>query len=191
MDGTLYQLDGEGGTFKNSTLFKTVILNSVQFVQNKEAINKEVAEEIIKEALKDSIGISNILSKRYGITRASYFDVAWNIDPKKVIKNFEGPKLAIPKLKRNGKRLFLLTAAPRVWMENVIKELGLESEFERKINGEMFGKKDEVFESLAKEFDPRTITSIGDQFETDLKPAIRLGMSIFKIDNPTDFFKFI
>ena len=84
MDGTMYQLDGEEGTFKNSTLFKTVILNSVQFVMDREIINMVAAEEIINEALKDSIGISNVLSKRYGVTRSNYFDIAWNIDPKKV-----------------------------------------------------------------------------------------------------------
>lgn len=191
MDGTLYQLDGEGGTFKNSTLFKTVILNSVQFVQDREAINKEAAEEIIKEALKDSIGISNVLSKRYGITRASYFDIAWNIDPKIVIKDFEIPVATIQKLNLNGQRMFLLTAAPGVWMENVVRELGIGQTFERKYHGEMFGTKSEVFESLAREFDPRRVLSVGDQLETDIKPAVDLGMIPFMVKGPNDLLNLI
>jgi len=191
MDGTLYQLDGEGGTFKNSTLFKMVILNSVNFVISKERCGRPVAEKLIEEGLEDTIGISNFLSRRYGITRSSYFDVAWNIDPKAVIKNFEVPKLIIQKLKLNGKRKFLLTAAPRVWMENVVRELNANQIFERKYNGEMFGPKTEIFESLAKEFDPKTILSIGDQFETDLRPAIELGMSIFQVKDPNDLQKLI
>ena len=191
MDGTLYELDGESGTFKNSTLSRSVISNSVDFVIGRENCDRNFAEILIEKAQKDSIGISNVLSKRYGITRAAYFDIAWNIDPKKVIKNFEIPKLAIQKLRGDGKRLFLLTAAPRVWMKNVVKELDLDGHFERKYHGEMFGPKTEIFESLAKEFDPKTILSIGDQFETDLRPAINLGMSILEIKKPNDIKKLI
>ena len=186
MDGTMYQLDGEEGTFKNSTLFKTVILNSVQFVMDREIINMVAAEEIINEALKDSIGISNVLSKRYGVTRSNYFDIAWNIDPKKVIKDFEKSVATIQKLNLNGQRMFLLTAAPRIWMENVVRELGIGQAFERKYHGEMFGTKSEVFESLAREFEPNKILTVGDQFETDIKPAINLGMIPFQVKGPND-----
>jgi FMN phosphatase YigB (HAD superfamily) len=92
---------------------------------------------------------------------------------------------------KQGKRLFLLTGSPRVWMENVVNFLALGGLFERKFHGEMFGTKSEVFEKLAKEFDPETILSIGDQFETDLKPASDLGMSIFEVKDPSDFKKLI
>lgn len=186
MDGTLYQLDGENNTIKNSTLMNKVISNSVEFVMTKEGCKKIFAEELIAEAFKDSIGISNVLSKRYAITRANYFDIAWNINPKEVIKNFEVPILAVQKLRRDGKRLFLLTAAPRVWMENVVNELNLGSIFERKYHGEMFGPKTEIFEALAKEFDPAKIVSIGDQFKSDLEPAQKLGMGIFHVKKPED-----
>lgn len=191
MDGTLYQLDGEDGTFKNSTLSNTVIANSVQLVIDKEGCSAPAAKNLIAEALKDSIGISNVLSKRFGITRSQVFDLTWNIDPKFVIKNFDIPKLAVQKLRLDGKRLFLLTAAPRIWMENVMTKLALGENFERKIHGEMFGSKTEIFESLAKEFRPETILSIGDQFKADLKPAQALGMSIFEIKDPNDFEKLI
>lgn len=191
MDGTLYQLDGEGNTIKNSTLMKKVISNSIEFVLARENCGKTAAQKLIKEALEDEIGISNVLSKRYGITRSSFFDVAWNIDPKNVIKNFEVPKLVVRKLRKGGKRLFLLTSAPRIWMENVVRELGLDDHFERKINGEMFGIKDEIFASLAKEFEPGIILSVGDQFKTDLKPAQELGMSTFEVKDPEDFKKLI
>lgn len=189
MDGTLYELDGENGTFKNSTLSKTVIENSVQFVVAREGCDRRVANKLIEDALTDSIGISNVLSKRYGITRSSYFDVAWNIDPRIVIRNFETPVATVQKLKQNGKRLFLLTAAPSVWMENVVRELKLEECFERKIHGEMFDKKDEIFTALAKEFRPDTILSVGDQFKTDLKPALELGMLTFEVKKPDDLQK--
>lgn len=191
MDGTLYGLDGEGGTTKNSSLIKKVISNSVEFVINREGFGKVDAEKLIEEALKDDVGISNVLSKRYGITRAEFFDIVWNIEAKAIIKNFEKSTKTIQELKRQNKKLFLLTSAPNVWMNNVLKELGLEACFERKFSGEMFGKKNEIFEPLAKEFDPKTILSVGDQFETDLKPAHELGMNIFEVKNPNDLAKLI
>lgn len=191
MDGTLYKHDGDAGTFKNSSLHKKVILNSLQFVLQKEGGSVQVAQEIIDQGLKDSIGISNVLSKRYGINRSDYFDITWNINPKEIIKEFEIQRDTVLKLNKLGKRLFLLTGAPKVWMENVMAELDLNEIFERKFNGEMFGKKDEIFELLAKEFDPKTILSIGDQFDSDLAPAQNLGMNIFQVTDPRDLLKLI
>lgn len=192
MDGTLYQHDGENGTFKNSTLYKKVIENSIEFVINKENCGFETASKLVQQALvTDTIGVSNFMAKRYGITRADFFDIVWNMDPEKIIKNPEIQVQTVNEIAKRGKRLFLLTGAPRVWMENVLKFLDLGEVFERKFNGEMFGKKDEIFESLAKEFNPNTIISIGDQFETDLKPARALGMSIFEVKDPTDLQKLI
>jgi FMN phosphatase YigB (HAD superfamily) len=154
---------------------------------DREFCAKPEAETIIQEALNtDTIGISNFLAKRYGITRANYFDVAWNINPEDVVKNFETQQQVIKQLSGLQKRLFLLTGAPRVWMENVLRFLGLESDFDRKFNGEMFADKTEVFESLSKEFNPGKILSIGDQFESDLKPAAELGMQILQVKSPED-----
>lgn len=191
MDGTLYQLDGVNNTIKKSTLMNKVVSNSVEFVLERENLSREGAIKLIEDALKDKIGISNVLSKRYGISRSSYFDVTWNIDPKIVIKNFEIPVRTIQRLGVNNRRLFLLTAAPRVWMENVVRELKLEKHFERKIHGEMFREKNEIFAALAKEFQPDTILSVGDQFKTDLRPAMELGMSIFEVNVPEDLQKLI
>lgn len=191
MDGTLYRHDGDAGTFKNSSLHKKVILNSLQFVLQREGGSLQVAQEIIDQGLKDSIGISNVLSKRYGIKRSDYFDIAWNINPGEIIKEFDIQRDTVVRLNKAGKRLFLLTGAPRIWMENVMTDLGLSEVFERKFNGEMFGKKDEIFDSLAKEFDPKTLLSVGDQFESDLAPAQKVGMNIFQVKKPDDLLKLI
>lgn len=192
MDGTLYQHDGEGGTFKNSSLNKAVIENSILFSMNREKISRGSAEKLVEKALvTDTIGISNFMAKRYGITRAEFFDVVWNMDPRNIIRKTNIQAKIIRKIANQGKRLFLLTGAPRIWMENVINFMALGDIFERKFNGEMFGKKDEIFESLSKEFDPKTIMSVGDQFETDLKPAIDLGMNVFEVKRPDDLQKLI
>lgn len=191
MDGTLYKLDGESGTFKNSKLFKKVISNSVSFVMNFEKCDKKTAQKVVKQGLSDSIGISNLLSKRYNISRANYFDIVWNINPKDVILNSEVPTFVVKTLVENEKRLFLLTSAPRIWMENVINELNLADLFERKYCGEMFSSKNEIFYKLSGEFDPKKIISVGDQLETDLKPAQQLGMKTFLVSRPEELIKLI
>src|SRR5688572_31981134 len=99
MDGTLYQHDGEGETFKNSSLNKAVISNSVQFVINREQCDPKTASDLVNEALvTDTIGISNFMAKRYGIKRGEYFDIVWNINPKEVIKDFQTQSDIVVKL---------------------------------------------------------------------------------------------
>lgn len=192
MDGTLYRHDGENGTVKNSSLIKAVIANSIQFVIDREGCSRETAAALVEEARStDNIGISSFMAKRYGITRGEYFNETWNIDPGKIIDKSETPAKTIRKMAQRGKRLFLLTGAPRVWMENVLKYLVLEDVFERKYHGEMFARKTEIFESLARDFEPASILSAGDQFETDLKPAKDLGMDIFEVKNPKDLLKLL
>ena len=131
------------------------------------------------------------MAKRYGITRREFFDIVWNINPKKIIRNSKFQVKAIRDIAKQYKKLFLLTGAPRVWMENVLGFLKLEDLFERKYHGEMFEKKDEIFKTLANEFDPKTILSVGDQFETDLKPAQELGIKTLLVQKPEDLLKLI
>lgn len=191
MDGTLYRHDGENGTFINSSLQNMVIQNSVDFVIKQEGCGVDFAKKLIAEAQKDSIGISNVLSKRYGITRSEIFEATWNIDPRIVVKDFEKAVEIINSLKKIGQKMFLITAAPRVWMENVVGRLGLEACFERIINGEQFATKSDVFVELLQEFKPEDLLSVGDQFETDIKPAKELGMKTFLVKSPDDLVQLI
>lgn len=192
MDGTLYQHDGINGTFKNSSLNNAVLVNSEKFVMNQENCDSKTAKTLVAEALvTDTIGISNFMAKRYGITRGSFFDIVWNINPKSVIKNFDIQAEIVKKLSKTDKKLFLLTGAPRVWMENALEFLELSDLFERKFNGEMFETKSEVFQKLADEFDPTSIISIGDQLESDILPAEKFGIKTLHIKKPEDLLKLI
>ena len=192
MDGTLYQHDGDEGTFKNSSLNNAILANSEQFVINRENCDRDTAKALVSEALvTDTIGISNFMAKRYGITRGDFFDIVWDINPKSVIKNFDTQTEIVKKLAKTNKRLFLLTGAPRIWMENVMKELGLSEVFERKFNGEMFATKSDIFEKLAREFEPSSLMSIGDQLESDILPAEKFGLKTFLVKNPEDLLKLI
>lgn len=192
MDGTLYQHDGENGTIKNSSLFNCVISNSVKFVAAREDSSTEEAIKLVMHAHStDKIGISNFLANRYGITRSQYFDEVWDIDPSGIVKDYEKRCEYVKAISRSGLRMFLLTAAPRIWMINVLNFLDLNTAFERKYNGEMFDTKEDVFISLAKEFNPNSLLSVGDQDYSDIVPAANLGMQGFLVKDSSDFSKLI
>jgi FMN phosphatase YigB (HAD superfamily) len=61
MDGTLYPHDGDNKHFKNSTLYKIIDENSIQFVINHEDCSRINAEILIEEGHKDAIGVENLL----------------------------------------------------------------------------------------------------------------------------------
>lgn len=187
MDGTLYQHDGVNNTFKNSTLFYTVMDNSLKFVIDREKCAKDFASKLVNEAYTtDTIGISNFMAKRYGITRSDFFDIVWDIEPSTIVKNFEKQVQILIKLAKSGKRLFLLTGAPRAWMRNVTNFLKINDIFERQYCGEMFTLKDEVFKALSSEFEPKELLSIGDQMESDILPAAKVGINTKLIKKPED-----
>lgn len=191
MDGTLYGLDGDSGSFSGSSLMRQVINNSINFVAQKEDCGIFKAKKIIEEAINDKIGISRVLADKYGLTRSDIFENTWNIDPKNIIQESADAINAITLLKKSGKRLFLLTSAPKIWMDNVLNELNLSNIFERKISGENFQTKGEMFESFSKEFNPNSIISIGDQIQTDIIPAAKFGIITFLVTKPGDLLKLI
>lgn len=191
MDGTLYGLDGDNGSFSGSSLMLQVINNFVNFVAQKENCGIYKARKIIEKATKDRTGISRVLAEKYNLTRNDIFEKTWNIDPKNIIRESEDAINAITLLKQSGKRLFLLTSAPRIWMNNVLNELNLNGVFERKISGEDFQTKGEIFESLVNEFNPNSIISIGDQISTDILPARKFGINTFFVTKPSDLLKLI
>lgn len=185
MDGTLYRLDGKNGLFFESTLYRLVIANSEKFVSERESGSVD-APALIAEAMKDAVGISRVLARRYKITRKEYFEVVWNINPQLVIKESEIAITTLRSLKTNPDLdLILLTAAPMRWMLNVTKFLGIRNIFTGIYTAENFGKKDEVFIQLAKQYFGKAI-SIGDQEDTDILPAKNVGLSTFLVKHPND-----
>jgi len=186
MDGTLYQHDGINGGMSGSSLERSILENSKKFIIDTEGCSEAIAESLVGQGLEDEIGISNFLSKRYGITRADYFKVAWNIDPFGIVKNYEIPVRVVKSLAGEGKRLLLLTAAPKVWQEIVVDFIGLTGYFQRIFTGEDYGEKKQIFESLSQKYGASNVCSIGDQLTTDIIPAREAGMSTFMVTNPSD-----
>lgn len=191
MDGTMYLLDGKNNGFSGSTLESNVLKNALTFIVKNENCSVEAAEKIRQEGLEDPIGLSAFLSKRYQISREDYFNNVWNIDPKNIITNFEVPVKTIKALKLTGKKLVLLTSAPKIWQQRVINYLGLNEAFEVVYTGESYGKKDEIFNILSQRYNSENITSVGDQEKTDIIPAKQVGIKGLLVNNPNDVEKLL
>jgi len=186
MDGTLYQIDGNNNGYKNSSLEKNVHKNALRFILKTENCTKKEAKVILNLALKDKIGISNFLSKKYSISRENYFNVIWDISPAEIVQNFEIAVQIVNQIKALGLNLILLTAAPKIWQKTVIEYIGLNNVFDEIYAADSFTDKEEIFKKLSQKFSTKSILSIGDQLETDIKPASKLGFLTFLVKTPND-----
>ncbi|MEI6288331.1 MAG: HAD family hydrolase [bacterium] len=179
MDGTLYNF--KEGSFKKSSLKKKVLSNALIFIEDKLSIDKPEAKKIFKK-IKASYGenISIGLEKEYKLDRYEYFNFVWNIPAKNlVVKNYRIKKILTELSSKN--KIILLSDSPKIWIENVLKELGLydllknniysgESDF-RKIFGNIFNQ---ILQKL--NYNPKDCLMIGDQEKTDIIPAKKAGI---------------
>jgi len=191
MDGTLYQIDGNSNGYKNSSLENAVNKNALKFILDAEVCSQSKAKKILQEALQDRIGISSFLSKRYQITRKDYFNTIWDISPTDIVKNFEVAVQIVNEVKTMGLNLILVTSAPVTWQEAVTKYLEVDNIFDEIYTGESFSNKKKIFGQLAQRFSPSSSVSIGDQLETDIKPAQELGFQTLLVRSPNDLTKLL
>jgi len=192
MDGTLYEFtdNGSGRGFDNSVLDSRVCALAKTLIGS---LTDEDADVVLQKGIADEIGISNYLNNTYGLERDEYFATAWNVDP-------EGAVTKLPELSErlrsfsNGEKnidLTLLTAAPKIWQQNVFKYLDIEDVFGSIYSGDMFETKRDVFKKIADRTGPATVLSIGDQLETDVLPARELGMYAIQVASPSDTLRVI
>ena len=133
--------------------------------------------------------LHTIRSNVTAVSRLDYFNVVWNINPDGLITNYQTQVEVIKQLARSGKKLILLTSAPKVWQTQVTDFLGISQVFESVYTGEDFGQKAEIFSILAQRYQPEKIISVGDQRESDIDPADALGMETLLVTNPNDLEK--
>lgn len=189
MDGTLYSLDGEGGGFRGSTLARLVAENAIQLIQTCESCSQDQAEAIWAACTESQNGLpsSAILSRKYGMSREEFLEAVWGpIDPARVIRNTNNSKPVVEYLKEKDIKITLLTAAPRVWADKVVDFLGLASQLDRAFTTEDFISKAEIFQQIAAEYrDPASVISVGDQYRSDIEPALAAGMRALQITEST------
>lgn len=185
MDGTLYQLDGENNGYRESTLETTINKRMVDFISQNEGIPTQQAIKIFKQAISDPVGASQFLSQRYQISRIDYFNSVWNISPENIVKNYQDSIQTISSIPQQIK-LILLSSAPRIWVNQVIDFLGIKDKFETIYSGEDFKLKTEIFQKISQLYQPKNVTSVGDQEKTDIQPAADLGFKTLLIKKPQD-----
>lgn len=191
MDGTIYQLDGDNNGFKNSSLHKLMTKNTINFFSEKESISIQDAQKLFDKLNEDHSFPSVYASEKYDITRKDFFDIVWNIDPNQIVCNFEVAVSVIQELAKRNTELILLSQAPKVWQKSVFQFLKINDLFTEIYTGEDYLHKIEMFPKISKTRHPHTILSVGDQLETDILPAKKLGFRTLHVTSPNDLLQLI
>ncbi len=187
MDGTLYSFKN-GARFSTSDFGRQIREGSLGFVMERLGLSFEDAEfeyERIKSKYGGhfSLGIEN----EHGIDRYEFFSNTWNLDA----AAFIDPSDISESLEILRGRIALLTAAPRVWANNVLAHLNISDLFgDHVYTGEPDIRKPdpEIFRNIATNMgaSPEMVFSIGDQEESDIIPARSIGMRTVLIGSMPD-----
>ncbi len=178
LDGTLYEF--QGGSMKESGLYRAILRNTEKYVSKKldkdEAEAKLILENVIKE-YGNSLSIG--LEKEYGFDRYDYFKAVWDLNPGDFIKFNSALKEKLTRLAENFS-LVLLSDAPRIWIDKVLKELKIDGFFQNIFSGEGNIRKEfnNALEAILKELkaNPEDCIVFGDEEENDIIPANKLGI---------------
>lgn len=192
LDGTLYSLlnnADEVSGYPGSLLQKIVQMNARRLVVKRKLCNLNDVDTLMKKANLDPIGISQYLSNNFGISRDEYFNEVWNINPKKLILFDPRIKILLSELKQKN-TLILLTSAPRVWQQNIFMSLSLDNIFTKIYTGDTFKTKIDIFKQIKSNYSTQQLISFGDQVETDIVPAYKLGYQTCLVKNSQDIIDF-
>jgi FMN phosphatase YigB (HAD superfamily) len=190
MDGTLYRLNSPGNKYAGSTLEATVLCSARYFLIEQNFCDASQVDTVIQEGLADPIGLSAYVQRTYGVTRKEYFDNVWNINPEGMLTDYQEAVQTLRELALSS-TLILLTAAGRAWQQQVCQYLGIADLFAKVYTAEDFGQKGEVFEKLIKTYPKENMTSVGDQEESDILPAKKLGIKTILVREPKEMTKLL
>lgn len=183
VDGTLYQLPG--GSFHASPLRQRIERNALRFIAKRLSLSPKQSRLLLQNIRREyGEDISVALKQKYYISFSTYFTNVWNVSTKSVV--YHNPVLR-PMLARLGSeyRLIVISDAPRIWINKVLDVLDVTSLFQNNIfsgDGEIRKGQKNTFTSIAKKlgYRPSACVVVGDQVQSDIKPAHRSGMkSVF------------
>lgn len=190
MDGTLYRQSSPSNTYTGSKLEETVNQNARNLIIKQGWADESTVDIVIQAGLTDPIGLSNYFQTNFNIARSEYFNKVWDINPEGMLKDYK-ETIEVIQILAATNTLILLTSAPKVWQQQVCNYLDIRDLFDRVITGEQFGKKDEIFEQLSREYNSSNAISIGDQLKTDIEPATKYGFQTLLVKKPQDLQKLL
>lgn len=189
MDGTLYPIQEE--SFLLSPVHNEIQRRSIEFISKSLNINPEKSRKIFIEIKKDYPKLYSVgLKERYGINRKKYLDYSWNINPRDFVKLPKGIKNLLSELCKKYS-LYLVSDAPEVWINNLLRNFDIENLFTGKFSGTDLNreKKEGLFIHVLKTLNlsPNNVIMIGDEKDTDMIPAKNSGISTIFLGSEKEF----
>lgn len=182
-DGTLYQQPD--GRFLDSPFWQEVVEKSIGLIIETKRCEKDEARNLFHQFFSDSQGeVSQAFNERLRVPMDEYFSYTWGrIHPRDYIqRGVINSKTLDQVLKEISPNLAMLTNAPRPWVLNVLKELGIEKYFCGNVwTGETAVRKPtrESYLQIIKKFgvlSEETIM-IGDDEKLDIQVPTELGIT--------------
>lgn len=194
LDGTLY--DFWGASFSGSKLGIEVKRQYfLKIEQHQLGDPDHTYREMIDTELETGVWISQQLADKLWTTRWNILQIIWwEISPNDIIENIVSTQKIIPILKEEGKSLFLVTAAPRVWAVKALEFIAIKHYFDEILTLEDYWhNKQEAFVKIRTKtgIASKDLISIGDQIHSDIIPARALWMQSLLVSWPQDLHKLI
>jgi FMN phosphatase YigB (HAD superfamily) len=176
MDGTLYPM--EWADSKTGTMYAAVKNRCYTFISDRLGMNVIKAKELWNDLAKRYNGhVSIALEKEFGIDRKKYFDYTWDINPADFVRDKYNAREVLSTI---DKKIILLSLAPEIWVNKVLKHLNIDDLFADIYNGEGDVRKPypEAFLRCLRKYSisPHEAMMVGDLEEDDMLTPFRLGM---------------
>jgi len=127
MDGTLHPIREK--SFIDSKVHEVMAGRSIEYVMNELGLGKDEASRIFNEIIENYPRFYSVgLQEKRGLDRWRYLDFAWNINPEGIVERVPGLPGMLEGLSTVGD-LYVVSDAPRVWMNNVLKHLQIRDKF--------------------------------------------------------------
>jgi HAD superfamily hydrolase (TIGR01549 family) len=185
LDGTLYPFDkGRSECFSTSRFQADLKRRALSFIADKLNLEPSTALKKYSALEKQYNGeIGRALNTEYRISREEYFTSVWNLNPDDYV---EKNKKLIKLLKNIKNPLILLTSSPNIWAYSALNFLEIKDAFGDFIftcESNLHRPKPQLFLKIASDLGIATkfVFSIGDQEESDILPAKKIGMPTFRI----------
>lgn len=183
LDGTLYKFK-DSDTFDGSSLSRAIKKNIYNYFIESLNIHPDQTPAKYQELKKKYNGhMSLAIENEYGIDRKIYFNHTWNLNPENFIEKNQSPRNILLPL---ANQFAILTEAPMIWARAVLEYLDILDLTDDKIfTGDLLIRKpsSEAFQNIKNILDDGTdsVYAVGDQEETDILPAKKIGLKTIKI----------